>query len=38
MNLRYRAEIDGMRALAVAPVILFHAGFEFLGWRAYDLR
>lgn len=23
----YRAEIDGMRALAVIPVILFHAGF-----------
>jgi peptidoglycan/LPS O-acetylase OafA/YrhL len=26
--LRYRAEIDGLRALAVIPVILFHAGFE----------
>jgi len=26
--LKYRAEIDGLRALAVAPVILFHAGFE----------
>jgi peptidoglycan/LPS O-acetylase OafA/YrhL len=24
----YRAEIDGLRALAVVPVILFHAGFE----------
>ena len=24
----YRAEIDGLRALAVIPVILFHAGFE----------
>ncbi len=24
----YRAEIDGMRALAVVPVILFHAGFD----------
>ncbi len=24
----YRAEIDGLRALAVLPVILFHAGFE----------
>ena len=26
--MRYRAEIDGLRALAVVPVILFHAGFE----------
>tara|TARA_B110000003_G_C16633176_1_gene527432 strand:- start:377 stop:2281 length:1905 start_codon:yes stop_codon:yes gene_type:complete len=27
--MKYRAEIDGLRALAVLPVILFHAGFEF---------
>lgn len=27
-RLKYRAEIDGLRALAVFPVILFHAGFE----------
>jgi len=26
--LKYRAEIDGLRALAVVPVIFFHAGFE----------
>jgi peptidoglycan/LPS O-acetylase OafA/YrhL len=26
--IKYRAEIDGLRALAVVPVILFHAGFE----------
>ena len=26
--MNYRAEIDGLRALAVIPVILFHAGFE----------
>ena len=24
----YRREIDGLRALALLPVILFHAGFE----------
>ena len=27
MSITYRAEVDGLRALAVAPVILFHAGF-----------
>ncbi|MBL8476019.1 MAG: acyltransferase [Methyloversatilis sp.] len=26
--MNYRKEIDGLRALAVVPVILFHAGFE----------
>jgi len=26
--LKYRAEIDGLRALAVVPVIFFHAGFK----------
>ena len=26
--MKYRAEIDGLRSLAVIPVILFHAGFE----------
>lgn len=26
--MKYRGEIDGLRALAVLPVILFHAGFE----------
>jgi len=25
----YRAEIDGLRAIAVFPVIFFHAGFDF---------
>ena len=29
--MNYRAEIDGLRALAVMPVILFHAGFEWFG-------
>jgi peptidoglycan/LPS O-acetylase OafA/YrhL len=27
--MKYRADIDGLRALAVIPVILFHAGFEY---------
>ena len=27
--MKYRPEIDGLRALAVVPVILFHAGFEY---------
>ena len=26
--MNYRREIDGLRALAVIPVIFFHAGFE----------
>ncbi|AUX76743.1 acyltransferase 3 family protein [Sinorhizobium fredii] len=29
--LQYRPEIDGLRALAVMPVLLFHAGFGFIG-------
>ena len=28
IGMDYRREIDGLRALAVLPVILFHAGFE----------
>lgn len=27
----YRKEIDGLRALAVVPVVMFHAGFELFG-------
>ena len=26
--MKYRSEIDGLRAIAVIPVILFHAGFD----------
>lgn len=29
--MKYRPEIDGLRALAVLPVVLFHAGFEWFG-------
>lgn len=29
--IRYRSEIDGLRALAVIPVVLFHAGFSTFG-------
>ena len=28
MELKYRSEIDGLRALAVFPVVFFHAGFD----------
>lgn len=28
--MKYRVEIDGLRALAVLPVLFFHAGFEFI--------
>ncbi|MDC8772081.1 acyltransferase family protein [Roseateles albus] len=30
-NIKYRPEIDGLRALAVLPVVLFHAGFSGFG-------
>jgi len=26
--MNYRREVDGLRALAILPVILFHAGFK----------
>lgn len=29
--MKIRAEIDGLRAVAVLPVIFFHAGFEYFG-------
>jgi peptidoglycan/LPS O-acetylase OafA/YrhL len=30
-KMKYRAEIDGLRTVAVLPVIFFHAGFEQIG-------
>ena len=27
--MKYRAEIDGLRAVAIIPVIFYHAGFSF---------
>jgi len=29
--MKYRAEIDGLRAFAVVPVVLFHAGLDLFG-------
>jgi len=39
MSLNYRAEINGLRALAIVPVILFHADFEKLenGYLGVDI-
>ena len=28
MKFKYRSEIDGLRALAVFPVVFYHAGFD----------
>lgn len=27
-NLKYRADIDGLRAVAILPVLLFHVGYN----------
>ena len=37
--MKYRADIDGLRAVAVVPVILFHAGFSFFegGYIGVDI-
>jgi peptidoglycan/LPS O-acetylase OafA/YrhL len=33
LHLQYRAEIDGLRAVAVVPVIIFHMGLNVGGYR-----
>ena len=37
--MKYRSEIDGLRALAVLPVIFFHAGIDFFkgGYIGVDI-
>lgn len=35
--LEYRKEIDGLRAIAVLPVMLFHAGFNFIQGGFYGV-
>lgn len=37
--MKYRSEIDGLRALAVLPVVIFHAGFSWLpsGFLGVDI-
>ena len=38
-KLKYRSEIDGLRAVAVISVILFHSGFEWFtgGYIGVDI-
>lgn len=37
MGIRYRPEIDGLRAIAVIPVILFHMGFSWIKGGFYGV-
>lgn len=39
LNIKHRPEVDGLRALAVLPVILFHAGFSWFrgGYLGVDV-
>ena len=29
MNIKYRPEIDGLRAIAIVSVVIYHAGFVY---------
>ncbi|MBV6879089.1 acyltransferase family protein [Epilithonimonas ginsengisoli] len=37
MSIKYRPEIDGLRAIAVIPVILFHMGFSWIKGGFYGV-